>query len=424
MLHKSKNNLPKDWSWIKLGDVCEKVETVKRKAVNPENKLIYIDIGGIDNEANRILSHKTYKWKDAPSRAQQIIQRNDILLSTVRTYIKNIALVEDPLYDRQIASSGFCVIRGNPKLIQPKFLFYYILSQNFLRPLNELQTGSSYPAVRDSDVFSQSFPLPPKPIQQAIVSKIEELFSELDKGIENLRLAQQQLKTYRQSVLKWAFEGRLTNDNLKEGVLPEGWTTKEIREVCDNIKVGIVVKPTNFYSKTGSGIKAFRSANVKEFKIWDFDWVYFTEAANEMNSRTKLKEGDVLLVRSGYPGTSCVVSKQFAGSNAIDILIASPNKDTISGSYLCAFNNSPLGKGMFRKQSRGVAQKHLNVGEYSKLKVNLPSLKEQLNIILEIERRFSVATKLEENINQSLEQAEALRQSILKKAFEGTLASK
>ena len=59
--------------------------------------------------------------------------------------------------------------------------------------------------------------------QQAIVSKIEELFSELDKGIEDLKTAQQQLKTYRQSVLKWAFEGKLTNENVKEGELPQGW---------------------------------------------------------------------------------------------------------------------------------------------------------------------------------------------------------
>jgi type I restriction enzyme S subunit len=68
--------------------------------------------------------------------------------------------------------------------------------------LNELQTESSYPAVRDKDVFSQLIPLPPLPEQHRIVSEIEELFSELDKGIESLKTAQQQLKVYRQAVLK------------------------------------------------------------------------------------------------------------------------------------------------------------------------------------------------------------------------------
>ncbi len=132
----------------------------------------------------------------------------------------------------KIASSGFCVLRSNKKIAYPKLIFYYTVSEPFLRPLNELQTGSSYPAVRDKDVFSQPFPLPPMEIQQVLVSKIEELFSELDKGIEELKTAQQQLKVYRQAVLKWAFEGKLTNEDVKEGELPEGWNLVKIGEVC------------------------------------------------------------------------------------------------------------------------------------------------------------------------------------------------
>ena len=69
---------------------------------------------------------------------------------------------------------------------------------------------------------------PPIPEQHRIVAKIEELFSSLDKGIENLKTAQAQLKTYRQAVLKWAFEGKLTNENVKEGELPEGWKWEKI----------------------------------------------------------------------------------------------------------------------------------------------------------------------------------------------------
>lgn len=305
--------------------------------------------------------------------------------------------------------------------ISSKFFFAFSNSLNYWQQLKLVSAGSGQPKINKSQYRSIEIPVPPLETQLAIVSKIEELFSELDKGIENLRIAQQQLKTYRQAVLKWAFEGKLTNENVKDGELPEGWQECEIKKVCNNIKVGIVVKPTNFYSKDREGVKAFRSANVREFKINDSDWVYFTKEANEINYRTKLKEGDVLLVRSGYPGTSCVVSKRFDGTNAIDILIVTPNKSLISSAYLCAFNNSPLGKGMFRTQSRGVAQKHLNVGEYSKLKINFPSLTQQENIILEIERRLSVADKMEESINQSLQQAEALRQSILKKAFEGRI---
>ena len=76
-------------------------------------------------------------------------------------------------------------------------------------------------------------PVPPLPEQHRIVAKIEELFSSLDKGIESLKTAQQQLKVYRQAVLKWAFEGKLTNENVKEGELPKGWKQVKLGEVAE-----------------------------------------------------------------------------------------------------------------------------------------------------------------------------------------------
>ena len=79
-------------------------------------------------------------------------------------------------------------------------------------------------------------PLPPE--QHRIVAKIEELFSSLDKGIEKLKTAQAQLKTYRQAVLKWAFEGKLTNENVIEGELPEGWKWERLGTVLENIEAG------------------------------------------------------------------------------------------------------------------------------------------------------------------------------------------
>ncbi|MBL0233818.1 MAG: hypothetical protein IPQ08_09145 [Chitinophagaceae bacterium] len=91
--------------------------------------------------------------------------------------------------------------------------------------------------------------------------------------------------------------------------------------------------------------------------------------------------------------------------------------------YLCAFNNSPLGKGMFTQKTRGVAQKHLNVGEYSKLDILIPDIKKQKEIMNEIDSRLSVCDKIEESIEENFEIATALRQSILKRAFEGKLSN-
>ncbi len=119
--------------------------------------------------------------------------------------MKNIAQVPQA-YDNQIASTGFTVIR--PMLgIEDGLLFHLVQTNDFLEPLNAKQRGTSYPAVRDADVFAQSVALPPLKEQRRIVEKIEELFTKLDAGVRSLKQTQALLKSYRRSVLKAAVEG-------------------------------------------------------------------------------------------------------------------------------------------------------------------------------------------------------------------------
>jgi len=415
--------LPKDWKWVKLGEVCEKVEAVKRKEKKPEEDLLYLDIGGIDNSANKILSHKNYKWKDAPSRAQQIVFKDDILFSTVRTYMKNIAVVENKIYDGQIASSGFCVIRSDKKVTNSKFVFYYTISQNFLRPLNELQTGSSYPAVRDKDVFTQPFPLPPIPTQLAIVSKIEELFSELDKGIENLRLAQQQLKTYRQAVLKWAFEGKLTNENVKEGELPKGWKQVQIKDVAETYG-GYAFKSGEF--KTEGKYQVLRMGNVRPGVLrYDESPVFLDRVDENVLSRSLLQINDVIITQTGtrkkrdYGFTVLIPKSNLLLNQRIAAIRF--NEKYLPKLFLY-FSWTDLFKDQFFANETGnVGQGNVGMKAVTETLIPFFSIEEQNKIIQEIESRLSVADKMEESITQSLQQSEALRQSILKKAFEGRL---
>lgn len=411
--------LPKDWKWVKLGEVCEKVEAVKRKEKNTEEELLYLDIGGIDNSANKILSHKNYKWKDAPSRAQQIVFKDDILFSTVRTYMKNIAVVENKIYDGQIASSGFCVIRSNKRVTNPKFVFYYTVSQSFLRPLNELQTGSSYPAVRDKDVFIQPFPLPPKPTQQAIVSKIEELFSELDKGIENLRTAQQQLKTYRQSVLKWAFEGKLTNENVKEGELPKGWKIVELKEVCEIKRGKSKHRPRNEPALYGGKYPFIQTGDIRNASgryITEYSQTYSDLGLHQSKLWPK---GTLCITIAANIGETAILGFDACFPDSVVGLLC--NEKLLLNKYTNYFFVSYKQK--LEELAPATAQKNINVDILEKVVIPLAPIEEQKKIVQEIESRLSVADKMEESITQSLQQAEALRQSILKKAFEGRLVS-
>ena len=163
-------------------------------------------------------------------------------------------------------------------------------------------------------------------------------------------------------------------------MVPDGWKYVQADSVCKSISVGVVIKPSEYYTTSDKGIRAFRSANVREGFINDSDWVYFSPEGHLANKKSQLHEGDVLIVRSGYPGTACVVSKEFSGSNAIDVVIARPDTQRILPEYLCAFTNSSMGKSQVLNLQGGMAQKHLNVSSYQVLNIKLPPISEQKKI--------------------------------------------
>ncbi|MDF1547324.1 MAG: restriction endonuclease subunit S [Bacteroidales bacterium] len=482
-----------DWSEVKLGEICEKAAKIKRKEVNPDEEFIYLDIGGIDNQSYRIVGYKKYHWKDAPSRAQQIVKVDDTLFSTVRTYLKNIAIVDNPMYENQVCSSGFTVLRAINGLADSKFLFAFSLFEGFLRPLNKLQTGTSYPAVRDKDVFGQIIPLPPIPEQRAIVSKIEQLFSDLDNGINNFKNAQEQLRIYRQAVLKKAFEGEFTKkwreeqtnllsakellhqiieerekhyqkqldewksalkyweDNGKEGkkttkpnklkdvpqienneyqdfdILPDNWTWTRLASCVVDSQSNIVDGPFGSNLQSAEYVKEGKPVlmiqNIKANQFIDKRIKYVTEKKFNSLLRHQFTNGDLIVTKLGDPlGLCCRVPKRFnEGVIVADLIRIKPSSENINYDWLMYLINSQILQGQFRKITKGTTRPRMNLTIMRNVILPLCSKEEQSQIVQEIETRLSICDKMEATIAESLQKAEALRQSILKKAFEGKL---
>lgn len=147
-----------------------KVESAKKKHT-AEDSIRYIDISSIDNKLNTMTGFTVYRFGDAPSRAQQCLREFDIVVSTVRPNLRNIAM-NHFRYKNLVASSGFCILRA--KNCNPQFLFNAILLDDFSRKMSEATTGANYPAIKDSDVLSYKVPHPPIDLQNQFAAFVEQ----------------------------------------------------------------------------------------------------------------------------------------------------------------------------------------------------------------------------------------------------------
>lgn len=163
-------------------------------------------------------------------------------------------------------------------------------------------------------------------------------------------------------------------------MLPKGWSITTVADACDTVSVGIVINPSSYYVDIG-GIRTFRSGNVRENQVNDANWAFISKEGHKKNKKSTLKAGDVLIVRTGFAGTACVVPIEYDGSNCIDILFARPKKNLLLPEYLCQLTNSELGRKQVLAGQNGLAQKHLNASSYKKMRFAMPPVIEQASIV-------------------------------------------
>lgn len=292
---------------------------------------------------------------------------------------------------------------------------------NYLK-LNKYSSSTAQPVISQAKIYPISISLPPYSEQLAIISKIEELFSELDKGIESLRLAQKQLKVYRQSVLKWAFEGRLTNENVKEGEFPEGWQLIKLSEVSELITKGASPKWQGInYVDDHSQVLFVTSENVRENYIDISSPKYLELEFNKKQKRSILKKGDVLLNIVGASIGRAAIFDFELNANINQAVSVIRTSDKVVNKYLSYYLNSNSAFRYYDLNKVDVARANLSLQDVGNIEFGLPSKVEQYRVIDEVDSRLSMVDKMEESINQSLLHSETLRQSILKMVFEGKI---
>lgn len=266
--------------------------------------------------------------------------------------------------------------------------------------LAKYYTGATIPHIYFKDYCKEELPAHTKEEQRHISTS-------LDKVSELIALRKEQLVKLDQLVKSRFVD--LFGDEQR--FLAKA--CNQVSDVCES-KVGIVIQPTQYYTEdTNNSVKAFRSLNVKPFRVNDADWVHFTVESNNLMQRTQVHTNDVAVVRSGVNlGDSCVVPAEFDGCNAIDILILTP-KSCILPVYLSAFINYPCGKNQIINAQRGGALKHLNNKQLQDAQIYLPPIKLQKQFADFVEQ--TEKTKL--TIQSSLDKLEVLKKSLMQEYF-------
>lgn len=316
-------------------------------------------------------------------------------------------------------SSNSLIIEDKAQEMSVDFIYYLFSALDSKR----LVSGSAQPQVTVQAFSEFPVPLVPQKEQQRICDRIEYLLAKLDEAKEKAQSVLDSFETRKAAILHKAFTGELTAKWRVEHGVDEVWKISTVGDVCHEVKVGIVIKPSQYYTDVEHGTPAFRSANVRENHIDDFDWVYLDQTGMESNKRSIVHTGDVLVVRSGNPGTACVVSKKFDGYNAIDILIAVPNQNLITSDFLCCYTNSPFGKNLISENKRGMALTHFNVKGYSGLPIRIPKLVEQREIVRILNSLVSKEQQAKEAAEAVLEKIDLLKKSIIARAFRGELGT-
>ncbi|SHL12597.1 Restriction endonuclease S subunit [Fibrobacter sp. UWOV1] len=289
--------------------------------------------------------------------------------------------------------------------LNPKFLFYFCKCFNF----KNLDKSTTIPSLAKTDLLNIEMPVPSLKEQRRIVNKIEELFSELDSAVETLKKTKEQLAVYRQSVLKEAFESITETSilvNLAERIFdgPFGSNLKSIDYINE-------------------GIRVVRLENLKEGWFDDSKQSFVSNEKYETIKKHTVYPSD--LIMSTFISDSIKVCQmpeyiKFAVNKA-DCIGIRLKEDVVEKKYVLYYLLSRKAYVDLEHQIHGATRPRVNTTQIKQLEIPICSKKEQKKIVSQIESKFTICENIEKTVNDALIQADAMRQSVLKKAFEGDL---
>ena len=485
--------LPKGWCWIELEEISDFKNGINfKKEQKGGQGILTVDVLNMYSQGVNVALDKLYRV-DIKIDRERILKYGDILF--VRSSVKREGVGWAALFKESSEPITFCgfIIRARISSVEihPEYLTYYLRTHSAREKIVASSNQVTITNINQDSLGKIRIPLCSAKEQERIVEKIEELFSDVDKGVESLKTAQKQLKVYRQAVLKWAFEGKLTkawrkqhSSTLKTGeaLLAQIKTERETRYQQRLVEWETAVKEWEAIGKVGR--KPTKPQNSKDFSLltqsensnlpklsdgwcWERAGNIFSEINNghtptkeKLNpsngevpflkvynlthngsldfkdltfiarethklelTRSIVYPDDVLFNIVGPPlGKVSLVPPEYSEYNINQaVVVFRPNKRYLAKFLMYALLTRSVITWILSTGKATAGQTNLKVSSCREQPLPVCSTEEQERIVEEIESRLSICDQLEATIIENLQKAEALRQSILKQAFEGKL---
>lgn len=364
---------PNGVSFVDLGECVKAVSNIRWRE-NGDKAYQYIDLTSVDIDTHNIHDTQEIDKSNAPSRAQQIVCSEDVLLGTTRPLLKRFCLVPAE-YDGDICSTGFCVLRADSNRVLPSWLFHLISSTDFFTYVERVQQGTSYPTITDAAVKAYRIPIPPIEVQREIV-RILDNFTELT---AELTARKKQYEYYRDKLLTFDVFGGGTN-RLE-------WKT--LGESIISLSTGL--NPRQFFKLNTEDAKNYY-VTIREIQNGTIVFSEKTDRINDealslCNNRSHLEVGDVLFSGTGTIGETAIVSEVPTNWNIKEGVYAiKPKRELLNSRYLMYLLRTRYMQLAISKKVAGGTVKSIPMGDMRKLQIPVPDITVQESIVSILDR--------------------------------------
>ena len=439
------SNLPTSWQIKTLGEIFliergGSPRPIKNFLTNDENGINWIKIGDTKNVSKYIYS-TAEKIKPEGKKHSRFVEIGDLILSNSmsfgRPYImKTIGCIHD----------GWVVFRNTKKLIDEEYAYYALISNQIYAEFSKLATGSTVKNLSIDRIKQVAIPLPPLEIQKRIVARLESAFEKIEKGSAHLQDAKTKLAKYKQSLLKSAFDGTLTATASLQGVekaeaihkvdchdltssnlamtdkenpkLPQGWTIKTLGEIAQ-IKGGKRLPKDTKYAETATPYPYIRVTDFENMSVNMTNLKYLTKEVQQKIKNYTISKDDIYISIAGSIGKVGIIPDKLHNANLTEN--AAKIVHSMDKKYLAFYLNSSEVQSQIAFFTKATTQPKLALYRIENLKIKIPPLETQKQIVKLVERHFECADKTDKFIESALNKAKQLKQSLLKSAFLGEL---